>query len=152
MRVVGVYVTIEARIDRPPDDVEGGAGARWKAIPDRIIKVVSEDQRVAGDGLVRYQSESDTVLIMGMRCGGEIRGRLWGAKREALYTRSASMKGYEESRQKHTAVILYPDVNVCRANLRGYVGGVGPIDRYDLMSRAVIAGTNLNEIRCQLAG
>lgn len=60
------------------------------------------------------------------------------------------MKAYEASRQKQTAVILYPDVNVCGADLRGYVGGVGPIDRYNLVSRAVIAGTSLNEIRCQL--
>lgn len=84
MRFVGIYVTIKARIDGPLDDMKGGPGARWQAIPDRVIKVVSEHERVAGDGLVRYQRESDTVLIMGVRRRGEIRRRLRGTKRETL--------------------------------------------------------------------
>ena len=99
---------------------------------------------------MRNQREGDTVLIVGMRGRGEIRGRLRGTKGETLETNSVFVEAYEGSPQTHTAVILYTHINVCGAMLGRYVGGVGPIDGYELMSGSVIAGTGLNELRYQL--
>lgn len=57
------------------------------------------------------------------------------------------MRAYEASQQTHTAVVLYTDLDVCGAMLRGYVGRVGPINGYDFVSRAVIAWTGLKATR-----
>ena len=99
---------------------------------------------------MRNQREGDTILIVGMRGGGEIRGRLRGTKGETLETNSVFVEAYEGSPRTHTAVIFDTHINVCCAILGRYVGGVRPIDGYDLMSGAVITGTSLGEIRCQL--
>ena len=83
MRGIAIQIAVQAGIDDPGDDVEGGAEARGQAVADGMVKVVAEDERCAGDGGRGGEAEGDGVLIVPVRRVREVRGRGGGGAGQA---------------------------------------------------------------------
>lgn len=60
---VGVGVAVDARVDGPLDEAEGGAEARGQVVADWVVEVVAEDDVVAVHWLFEDDAVADAVLV-----------------------------------------------------------------------------------------
>ncbi|KAB8336807.1 hypothetical protein FH972_021116 [Carpinus fangiana] len=90
VRLVGVHVAVEARVDAPLDEAQRGAKAGRQAVADGAVEVVAEEQVGAGDGLCvggQLELEGNAVEVGGVGGFLEVVAGWWGGCGEATDSR-----------------------------------------------------------------
>lgn len=156
IRLVRVDVPVQARVDDPLGDAEGGVEARREAVADGVVKVVAEDEVVAVDGRLGREAEGDAVLVLVLRVRLEVEvgGRGRGGLGQAAVGLASVLVGSRSSIPRLFGIVggqiayLDSDVEVDADVLRVDGYALGLVDGHDLMFPDVVvrAGSDLQHV------
>lgn len=88
VRLVGVSIAIDCRIESPFDEAESGVEAHGQTVAEGFVEVVSEDEVVAAYVFFGGEGEGNGVLVFGVEVVFEIVACCGGILRETWVVRS----------------------------------------------------------------